>query len=89
MLNYLGRAVQLNLKRGGTHVDPATVASDGYMINLQAVLSRFAEPFLDATFTKASRLSNIIEGSHAQYLVRVAGSCGSTVLQPFKATGYQ
>lgn len=35
-------------------VDPALVASDGFMINLQTSLLRLAEPFLDAKFTKVS-----------------------------------
>ena len=42
----------MNIKRGGMHVDPVTVASDGFMINLQTVLLRFAEPFMDSKFTK-------------------------------------
>ena len=33
-------------------VDPTTVASDSFMLNLQAVLLRFAEPFMDANYTK-------------------------------------
>lgn len=33
-------------------VDPTTVASDGFMLNMQAVLLRFAEPFMDANYTK-------------------------------------
>jgi ubiquitin conjugation factor E4 B len=52
VLDFLARALQLNLKRGGMHVDPAIVASDGFMINLQTALLRFAEPFLDANFSK-------------------------------------
>lgn len=52
VLNYLAQAVQLNVKRGGSHVDPATVASDGFMLNLSVTLLRFSEPFLDAKFSK-------------------------------------
>ncbi|CCO29155.1 ubiquitin conjugation factor E4 B [Rhizoctonia solani AG-1 IB] len=37
-------------------VDPRTVASDGFIINLQAVLLRFAEPFLDAKYSKIDRI---------------------------------
>ena len=36
-------------------MDDASVASGGFMINLQAVLLRFAEPFMDAKYSKASR----------------------------------
>jgi ubiquitin conjugation factor E4 B len=57
VLDYFARALQLNLKRGGMHVDPATVASDGFMINLQSALLRFAEPFLDANFSKVLALA--------------------------------
>ncbi|CAE6456226.1 unnamed protein product [Rhizoctonia solani] len=37
-------------------VDPRTVASDGFIVNLQAVLLRFAEPFLDAKYSKIDRI---------------------------------
>lgn len=33
-------------------VDPDTVASDSFMVNIQSVLYRFAEPFMDASYTK-------------------------------------
>ena len=33
-------------------VDPTTVASDGFMINIQSILLSFAEPFMDATYSK-------------------------------------
>ena len=35
-------------------VDPDTVASDSFMVNLQSILLHFAEPFMDASFTKVS-----------------------------------
>jgi hypothetical protein len=54
VLNYYARVIQLNLKRGGMQVDPETVASDAYMINLEATLLRFAEPFMDAKYSKVS-----------------------------------
>lgn len=37
-------------------VDPDTVASDCFMVNLQAIMLRFCEPFMDANYTKV-RLS--------------------------------
>ncbi|KIO29369.1 hypothetical protein M407DRAFT_70531 [Tulasnella calospora MUT 4182] len=55
-LSYLAAALNLNLRRGGMRIDPATVASDGYMINLQTVLLRLAEPFLDAKFSKIDKV---------------------------------
>ncbi len=33
-------------------VDPATVATDSFLFNLSAVLLQFAEPFMDANYTK-------------------------------------
>lgn len=33
-------------------VDPETVASDSFMVNLQSVLYKFADPFIDATYSK-------------------------------------
>lgn len=37
-----------------TQVDPATVASDSFMFNLQSVLYNFANPFIDATYSKVN-----------------------------------
>ncbi|QRV77647.1 ubiquitin conjugation factor E4 [Ceratobasidium sp. AG-Ba] len=56
VLHYFSTALNINAKRAGAHVDARTVASDGFMINLQAVLLRFAEPFLDAKFSKIDRI---------------------------------
>ena len=54
VLQYFSRVVSLNVKRGGMQVDFDTVASDGFMINLQIILLRFAEPFMDAKYSKVS-----------------------------------
>jgi ubiquitin conjugation factor E4 B len=35
-------------------VEPETVATDSFLVNLQSVLLRFAEPFMDANYTKVS-----------------------------------
>ncbi|EJC98051.1 uncharacterized protein FOMMEDRAFT_171416 [Fomitiporia mediterranea MF3/22] len=56
VLGYFSRVVSLNVKRGGMQVDFATVASDGFMVNLHAVLLRFAEPFMDAQYSKIDRI---------------------------------
>ncbi|THH05498.1 hypothetical protein EW145_g4753 [Phellinidium pouzarii] len=56
VLQYFSRAIGLNVKRGGMQVDPGTVASDGFMINMQAILLRFAEPFMDAKYSKIDRI---------------------------------
>ncbi|CAE6469063.1 ubiquitin conjugation factor E4 B [Rhizoctonia solani] len=56
VLKYFSTVLNINVKRAGAHVDPRTVASDGFMINLQAALLRFAEPFLDAKYSKIDRI---------------------------------
>lgn len=33
-------------------VEPDTVSSDSFMVNIQAILLRFCEPFMDANFSK-------------------------------------
>jgi ubiquitin conjugation factor E4 B len=38
----------------GPQVEPESVATDSFMVNLQSVMLRFAEPFMDARYSKAS-----------------------------------
>jgi len=54
ILDFFARVINLNLKRGAIQVDPATVASDGFMLNINAVLTKLCEPFMDASFSKVS-----------------------------------
>ncbi|KAJ3503365.1 hypothetical protein NLJ89_g8468 [Agrocybe chaxingu] len=56
VLDYFSRVISLNIKRAGMQVDPSTVASDSFMLNLQSVLLRFAEPFIDSNYTKMDRI---------------------------------
>ncbi|KAI6129728.1 ubiquitin elongating factor core-domain-containing protein [Pisolithus croceorrhizus] len=56
VLEYFATVVRLNVKRAGMQVDPHTVASDSFMINLHSVLLRFAEPFMDARYSKMDRI---------------------------------
>ncbi|GHJ85049.1 hypothetical protein NliqN6_1451 [Naganishia liquefaciens] len=56
LLDYIGVALQRNVKRSGMRVDPKTVASDGFMVNLQAILLRLFEPVLDVTYSKLDRI---------------------------------
>jgi ubiquitin conjugation factor E4 B len=46
-LDWFAAALAQNEKRKALQVDPATVASDGFMCNVVAVLNKFAEPFVD------------------------------------------
>ncbi|CAE6424178.1 unnamed protein product [Rhizoctonia solani] len=56
VLEYFFTVLNINVKRTGDHVDPTTVASDGFMINLQAVMLRFAEPFLYGKYSKIDHI---------------------------------
>ncbi|KAJ6613305.1 ubiquitin elongating factor core-domain-containing protein [Mycena sp. CBHHK59/15] len=56
VLEYFARVVSLNVKRAGMQVEPETVATDSFMVNLQSILLRFAEPFMDANYTKMDRI---------------------------------
>ncbi|KIL63235.1 hypothetical protein M378DRAFT_79950 [Amanita muscaria Koide BX008] len=56
VLQYFARIISLNVKRAGMQVDPNTVSSDGFMVNILSVLLRFAEPFMDANYTKMDRV---------------------------------
>ncbi|BGO95650.1 Ubiquitin conjugation factor E4 [Rhodotorula toruloides] len=56
VLAYLGQAAALNAKRAAMRVDPNTVSTEGFIINLHAVLLRFAEPFMDASFSKIDKI---------------------------------
>ncbi|KAI0823925.1 ubiquitin conjugation factor E4 [Trametes gibbosa] len=56
VLQYFARAVNINRKRAGMQVDPATVSSDCFMMNLQIILLMFSEPFMDATYSKMDRI---------------------------------
>ncbi|ORY77296.1 ubiquitin elongating factor core-domain-containing protein [Protomyces lactucae-debilis] len=49
LLRYFAKAVNLNRKRHAIQVDPTTVSSDGFMVNITAVLNQFAEPFVSDT----------------------------------------
>ncbi|GJE98441.1 Ubiquitin conjugation factor E4 [Phanerochaete sordida] len=56
VLNYFARIIALNVRRAGMQVEPETVASDSFMVNLQAILFRFCEPFIDANYSKIDRI---------------------------------
>ncbi|KAJ7095825.1 ubiquitin elongating factor core-domain-containing protein [Mycena belliarum] len=56
VLEYFSRVISLNARRAGMQVEAETVATDSFMVNLQSVLLRFAEPFMDANYTKMDRI---------------------------------
>jgi ubiquitin conjugation factor E4 B len=59
VLDWFAAALNLNHKRRAMQVDPRTVSSDGFMLNLTTCLDHLCEPFMDAAFTKVN-LSRII-----------------------------
>ncbi|KAI0927144.1 hypothetical protein AcW1_007520 [Taiwanofungus camphoratus] len=56
VLQYFARVISLNERRAGMQVEPDNVASDCFMVNLQAIMFRFCEPFMDANYTKIDRI---------------------------------
>lgn len=46
LLKYFAKAVNINRKRHAIQVDPAIVSSDGFMINITAIMNQLAEPFV-------------------------------------------
>jgi len=66
LLNFFAEVVRRNVKRSGMRVDHRTVASDGYMMNMQGMLLRLFEPVMDVTYSKVSRASRrLIRASQA------------------------
>jgi ubiquitin conjugation factor E4 B len=59
VLRYFATAISLNVKRAAMQVEPETVATDSFMVNLQSVLLRFAEPFMDAKYSKIDRIDTL------------------------------
>ena len=55
-LDWFAYIVNQNHKRRALQVDPKEVSSDGFMMNITAVLDGLCEPFMDTTFSKVSRI---------------------------------
>ncbi|TNY19299.1 ubiquitin elongating factor core-domain-containing protein [Rhodotorula diobovata] len=56
VLDLLGHAAALNAKRAAMQVDPKTVSTEGFVHNLHYILLRFAEPFMDASYSKIDKI---------------------------------
>lgn len=56
VLDWFALCVNKNHKKRAMRVDPRTVSSDGFMVNLTAVLDQLCEPFMDARFGKIDRI---------------------------------
>jgi ubiquitin conjugation factor E4 B len=55
-LDWFAYIVNQNHKRRALQVDTKVVSSDGFMMNVTAVLDGLCEPFMDTTFSKISRI---------------------------------
>lgn len=53
------------LKYWISQVEPDTVASDSFVVNLQSLLYRFAEPFIDANYSKVCAFTINIDPSNS------------------------
>ena len=56
VLDWFALIVNSNHKRRAMRVDMTTVASDGFMINVNTILNQLCEPFMDASFSKIDRV---------------------------------
>ena len=56
LLDWFALVVNSNHKRRAMRVDMKTVSSDGFMINVNAILNQLCEPFIDVTFSKIDRV---------------------------------
>lgn len=52
LLEFFARIINANKKRMAINVDRTAVSPDGFMLNINAVLTKLCEPFMDASFSK-------------------------------------
>lgn len=57
ILSWLGNIINLNHKRLAFQIQPNTVSSDGFMLNITAILIKFCEPFADSFGSKIDKVS--------------------------------
>ncbi|RWA09136.1 hypothetical protein EKO27_g5965 [Xylaria grammica] len=55
-LDWFAFGLNSNHKRRALQVKATEVASDGFMVNVTAVLDKLCEPFMDATFSKINKV---------------------------------
>lgn len=56
VLDWFAFIFNTNHKRCALQVKPDEVASDGFMVNVTAVLDQLCQPFMDSTFSKVSKI---------------------------------
>ncbi|KAM0790391.1 hypothetical protein ACM66B_003273 [Microbotryomycetes sp. NB124-2] len=59
VLSFLASTAQLNAKRAAMRVDPATVSSHSFILNLHTILLSFAKPFLDPSHSKIDKIDSL------------------------------
>ncbi|KAI2471525.1 ubiquitin conjugation factor E4 [Annulohypoxylon bovei var. microspora] len=55
-LDWFAFALNTNHKRRALQVKSTDVASDGFMVNLTAILDQLCQPFMDTTFSKVDKI---------------------------------
>ncbi|KJZ71959.1 hypothetical protein HIM_08639 [Hirsutella minnesotensis 3608] len=55
-LTWFAYIMNVNHKRRALQVDPREVSSDGFMLNVSAIMDRFCEPFMDNDFSKVDKI---------------------------------
>ncbi|KAI8634270.1 ubiquitin fusion degradation protein 2 [Xylariaceae sp. FL1651] len=55
-LDWFAFSLNTNHKRRALQVKDKEVASDGFMVNMTAVLDKLCEPFMDSTFSKINKV---------------------------------
>lgn len=56
LLDWFALVVNSNHKRRAIRPDHKVISSDGFMLNVTAVLDQLCDPFIDATFSKIDRI---------------------------------
>lgn len=56
LLDWFAYTMNVNHKRRALQVNAKEVASDGFMMNIAAVLDRMCEPFMEASFSRMERI---------------------------------
>lgn len=56
ILDWFAFVVNTNHKRRALQVKPTDVASDGFMVNVTAILDQLCQPFMDSTFSKVDKI---------------------------------
>lgn len=56
LLDWFALVVNSNHKRRALRPDHKIISSDGFMLNITAVLDRLCDPFIDASFSKIDRI---------------------------------